>query len=65
MLFLNIINKNVESKTTSRINKICKLPFKKDSDFELIKDKNVNIHNPIQKIERKITNLKLFNLLNI
>ena len=37
----------------------------KDNNFGLIKAKNVSIHSPIQIIESKITNLKLFNLLKI
>ena len=49
----------------SKTNRSCKLIFKKNNNFGLIKVKNVSILNPIQIIESIITNLKPFNLLNI
>ena len=64
-LFLNTINKNNISKTTSKINKICKLIFEKDNSFGLIKAKNVSMDKLMQITESKITVLKPFNLLNI
>ena len=57
--------KKIVSRIRSKINKSCKFIFKKDSNFGLIKAKNVSIHNPIQIMEREKTVLKPFNLLNI
>ena len=64
-LFLTTINKNTTSKITSKLNKICKSIFKKDNSLGLMKVKKVSIQSPIQIIERKRTNLKPFNFLNI
>ena len=65
VLFLTTINKNTTSKITSKLNKICKSIFKKDNSLGLMKVKKVSIQSPIQIIERKRTNLKPFNFLNI
>tara|TARA_B110000971_G_scaffold201106_1_gene219683 strand:+ start:82 stop:261 length:180 start_codon:yes stop_codon:yes gene_type:complete len=59
------MNKRAISSTRSKISKNCRLRFEKNNNFGLIKDKNVSIHKEIQTTERKITNLKFFNLLNI
>ena len=64
-LFINTISKKIISKITSKTNKSCKLTFEKDNNFGLIKAKNVSIHRPMQIIDRKRTDLKPFNLLNI
>jgi len=64
-IYLNIKKKKIKSKNRSNVTKDCKLIFKENNNFGLIKAKKVSIHSPMQIIESKITNLKFFNLLNI
>jgi len=63
--FLNIMNRNITSRTVSKINKTCKLMLKKDNNFGLINAKNVSTHKEIQTSESTTTDLKFFNSFNI